>query len=222
MLHISMISGYRESVKSTNAGFGMAIDVVRDNATGNCKFFAYNVSLQDLITNGAPNRDVILQVKDASKYRYEKRYGDYVEWMKKNAWCYEFIMPCEAFSNLDLFVKDISNKFGVHLSISKSPVSRLILTVANDNAALKENSKKLHSDSEKTTNMTLAALAEKLALNKMPQIINETGYQDSATFDFNLKNWKNLNEIIEALKLHGIVAREESAGLAEIFTIKEI
>lgn len=100
-LRYSALSGYREGVAPTKDLF--AFYVVKDDQAGTQKVALFNLSIQELVSMGIyPPDQVILEVNDPSKYMYDVSQGDERSWLRKNGYCFEFLLPTSAYSNLML------------------------------------------------------------------------------------------------------------------------
>ncbi len=91
----SILTGYREGLEPTSSGM-LNFDAHTDSITGTRKITMINLNIEEmLIHNRAwyPESKVILEVKDPSRYRYDPDYGPKDNWIRKNTYCYEFIMP---------------------------------------------------------------------------------------------------------------------------------
>ena len=93
------LTGYREGVEPIVGQMNTAFGVTTDNTSGTRRIYYYNVSLEELLTHfhdfDKPpfNTTIILEVKDPSKYHYLPEYGPKIDWMRKNAVCFELMIP---------------------------------------------------------------------------------------------------------------------------------
>ena len=94
LLRYYSLTGYREGVQPTVGQFNTAFGVTADNQTVTRRIYMYNVSLVEMMTHFHDKEDmVVLEVKDPSKYRYLPEYGAKIDWMRKNAHCFELMVP---------------------------------------------------------------------------------------------------------------------------------
>ena len=94
LLRYYCLTGYREGVQPTVGQFNVAFGVTVDKPIGTRRIYMYNVSLVEMLTHFHDKEDqVVLEVKDPSKYRYLPEYGPKADWMRKNARCFELMIP---------------------------------------------------------------------------------------------------------------------------------
>jgi len=97
-LRYAVLSGYREGVAPTKGMF--AAYLVKDDEAGTQRIALSNLSIQELVSLGIyPADQVILEVKDPSRYRYDASQGDEQAWLRKNGYCFQFLLPTSAYSN---------------------------------------------------------------------------------------------------------------------------
>ena len=98
-LRYAVLSGYREGVAPTKELF--AFYLVKDDQAGTQRVALFNLSIQELVSLGIYDPDhVVLEVKDPSRYRYDASQGDEQAWLRKNGYCFQFLLPTSAYSNL--------------------------------------------------------------------------------------------------------------------------
>lgn len=129
-LRASVLTGYREGVKPVSGIVNFSART--DSITGTRIITIFNLSIEDLLvhnTSWSPPNKVILEVKDPSKYRYDPKYGSKDIWIRKNTYCYEYIMPNgtmrlgvpNTFMGMQ-FEEDLQQLFGVRVSREKREV----------------------------------------------------------------------------------------------------
>lgn len=135
-LHFYALTGYREGVKPIIAQFDMNFLAQKDTVQGTHRIKMYNLSITDMLTQGLTKpEEVILEVKDPSKYRYDPKYGTKVSWLRKNAYCYELLLPENALKDMDTVTEHLSHLFKVKCGYQK----RLIKTVITKNGTSEES-----------------------------------------------------------------------------------
>lgn len=91
----SVLTGYREGLQPTSSGM-LNFEAHTDSITGIRKITMVNLSIEEMLIHSRewyPKNKVVLEVKDPSRYRYDSKYGSKENWIRKNTYCYEFIMP---------------------------------------------------------------------------------------------------------------------------------
>lgn len=122
-LRFSAITGYREGVKPIEGSFGINFSRFNSPETGTVRIAMYNLSIVEMLNHFPVKPEkVILEVKDPSRYMYDPKYGPKEAWMRKNAYCYEYIMPAGMISGITQFEDDISAWFGIQFSREKRMV----------------------------------------------------------------------------------------------------
>lgn len=135
--HLSFyaLTGYRDSIKPIVSQFGINFLAQKDHLNGTHRIKMYNLSITDMLTFGLTrSNEVILEVKDPSKYRYDPKYGSEKSWLRKNAYCYEILLPENTLNSTDLIRNHLCNLFKVKCGYQK----RMVKTMVNKNGILQE------------------------------------------------------------------------------------
>lgn len=136
-LHFYALTGYRQGVDPIVAQFNMNFKAQKDKGTHRIKM--YNLSITDMLTYGlTKSNEVILEVKDPSKYRYDPKYGSEEEWLKKNAHCYELLLPENVLKNMNVVRDHLSFLFKVKCGYQKRMVKSTITSNGTDQEVNKE------------------------------------------------------------------------------------
>lgn len=135
-LHFYALTGYREGVKPIVSQFDMNFSAQKDQVQATHRIKMYNLSITDMLTNGlTKSEEVILEVKDPSKYRYDPKYGSEINWLRKNAHCYEILLPENKVKNMDMVRDHLSQLFKVKCGYQ----TRLIKTKTVKNGITQES-----------------------------------------------------------------------------------
>lgn len=119
-LRFSALTGYREGVKPIEGQFGVNFKRFEAPETGTVRIAMYNLSIVEMLNHFPVNpAKVILEVKDPSRYMYDPKYGPKEAWMRKNAYCYEYMMPAGMISGTKQLEDDIAAWFGIRVSREK-------------------------------------------------------------------------------------------------------
>ncbi|WGQ08876.1 hypothetical protein QG516_20400 [Pedobacter gandavensis] len=136
--HLSFyaLTGYRDGVEPITSAYNLNFLAQKDSIQGTHRIKMYNLSITDMLTYGLTKSDeVILEVKDPSKYRYDPKYGNKKEWLRKNAHCYEILLPENILKDMDLVRNHLSYLFNVKCGYQK----RLIKTIMHKNGVSQES-----------------------------------------------------------------------------------
>lgn len=128
----SVLTGHREGIQPTSAGM-LNFEAHTDSITGTRKITMVNLSMEEMLIHNRgwfPEYKVILEVKNPSRYRYNSNYGSKDDWIHKNTYCYEFIMPEGAMQTgvpntlMGLqFEEDLQHLFGVKVFREKRRIT---------------------------------------------------------------------------------------------------
>lgn len=219
-LRYSALTGYREGVKPLRRFFASEIDTL----SGTHRIYMYNLSIEDLFTHGLVTSNyVFLDVKDPSKYRWEPKYGPHDAWLRKNAYCYEFMMPIGVIKDIAIAEEDLAAMLSLKVSNEKRNVKTLILVRTSS----KDKIKSLGIGKEKYdlkgafNNTTLDRLSHPLFEAGMPPFIDETGYKGRVDLDLHVKSWSDIIEVRKELHRYDLDLKEETRPF-EMLVIKEI
>lgn len=92
-LRYAMVTGYREGVRANNVPLA---NYNKEQKT--MQVYWNNLSAKDLLMSNylvIPGR-VLFDVKDPSLYDYQPAYGDKTNWLRKNGYCFEYMLPAGA------------------------------------------------------------------------------------------------------------------------------
>lgn len=183
-LRHSGITGYRD-------GIDFRKSLAYDTLTNGYRSYIYNKSIVGafgMITNKIKKRDfiphpdrLILEVKDKSKYVFEKGKGFPSDWLRENEFCYELITakPMGEKERLEYIFEDLQHLLGVNVRWEKRPIKCLIIIknkdVNIDSVNVGRKGYKL--------NMDFIPLFYFDQTEKYPPAIDETGIKDKVVIE---------------------------------------
>lgn len=136
-LHFYALTGYRDGVAPIVSQFNMNFLAQKDHEHGTHRIKMYNLSIVDMLTYGLTKSDeVILEVKNPYKYKYDPKYGSKKNWIQKNTYCYELLLPENVLKGMDVVRNHLSYLFKVKCGYQK----RLIKTTTLKDGILQESS----------------------------------------------------------------------------------
>ncbi|MBB6501660.1 hypothetical protein [Pedobacter cryoconitis] len=221
-LRMSILTGYREGVEPIK-GLGN-FRTNEDKENGTKRFYMYNLSIQDMLTHGfyTSNR-IILEVKDPSRYRYDPSQGSEYEWMRKNAHCFEFILPSGVINGVKPLEKELCRIFGVESGLKKRMVNALVLvrTSKIDKIRSSQIGERGYDNNGQFRNVPIDRLSSLLYNAGLPPMVDETGYKDPVDLELKITSWKDLPAIRKELQRYDLDLKEEKREV-EMFVITEI
>jgi len=203
-LRYSLLSGYREGVAPIK---GMAnFKSFDDSIQRTSRIGMYNLSLQDMLTHGFfTSSRVILEVKDPSQYRYEAKYGDKLDWMRRNARCFELLLPSGAFGGSANLEKELAHVLGVTISIQNLLVDALVLVRTSNHDKVKSSgAKSLNDGKGKLINLPLDQLVRLIEQAVILPVVDETGYTNEVDLDLGIKSWTDIVAVRKALSRYDL------------------
>ena len=204
------LTGYREGVSTTSGPFGVSFSTFDNGNSGTRLLYMYNVSIEEMVTHRLGESDrVIYQVKDPSRYRYLRSYGSKLQWMRKNALCFELLLP-KSSMNIEVVDTLLSKTLGILWQRQKRSVTALILSRLSKKGKIKFQYKRNDDelDQEFFKKVTFDVLGSALAVDGRP-FLNETGYEGLVDLNLKLADLKDLTTINDKLERYDLVLREE-------------
>jgi thiol-disulfide isomerase/thioredoxin len=170
-----------------------------------------------------PRNTVILKVPDRSRYLFPKNKADIEEWMTKNTYCYDLLVPPSESAHLYQFMQqDLERYFGVRVTIEKRKVQSLELVRAGRDDKLKtkggnpglvdftKGGKFIWNYRNKPFHYVFMGIKNYLESNLCPEpLVDKTGYKGNVDieFDVNIFRRHNLAEMRKALLKYGLDIR---------------
>ncbi|MGY0036938.1 hypothetical protein [Pedobacter sp. NJ-S-72] len=222
LLRFSVVTGYRQGVQSIRGLMNFSNSI--DTSNGTNRYYAYNLSLEDIFTHGfyKPNK-VILEVKNPSHYLYDPSQGSKEEWMRKNAYCFEFLIPMGSIDSFDIINKELSRVFGVEFGLKKRIVNALVLVRTSNSDKIKSLGKgeRKYTNQGYINNFTLDRLGSILYDAGFAPMVDETGYAGPVDLDLRIDSLTDLITLRKSLQHYDLDLKEEKREV-EMFVITEI
>jgi len=215
------LTGYREGVDPTYGEYGFTFDAYTDTLLNTRRLFMYNLSLVEMFTHGLINDDrVILEVKDPSKYRFISQYGDKEEWIRKNTYCFEYMLP-NGIINIRKLDEALQYIFNVKFRKELRSVMALVLVKTSELEKFKSlNVGKPSYDGKGLFNNTsFDALRVAIGYTGMP-FIDETGYKGRVDLKLNIATFKDIESLQYELKRYDLNLKKEIRKV-NVFVISE-
>lgn len=225
-LRYDALTSYREGVNPIKREFGINFRAEIDSLNGVHYIKMYNLSIEDMFTHGLrrPNY-VILEVKEPSKYRYDPKYGPEKEWLRKNGYCYELMMPKGTIKGIKIADENLEKLFNVKCSIQMRKVNTLVLFRTSTAEKFKASGGEMVQNDEKGIycNVSMNTLAGPWYHQNILPFLDETNYQGliDVNLDVNVKSTADIPSLRAALKRYDLDIREEMREI-EMFVITEL
>lgn len=225
-LRYDALTGYREGIDPIKREFGANFKAQIDTVNGLHYIKMYNLSIEDMLTHGLRKPSyVILEVKDPSKYRYDPKYGSEKDWLRKNGYCYELMMPKGMVKGIKIVDDHLEKLFNVKCSVQKRKVNAVVLSRTSTSEKFKAVGGEMIQDDEKGIyrNVSISTLGGPWYHKSILPFLNETGYKDliDVNLGINVKSIKDLPALREALKRYDLDIKEETREV-EMFVITEL
>lgn len=227
-LRFFLFTGYREGVAPYKGQMGFNVYSKINEQNGNIKLSTYNVSIVDMVTRGialvTPGM-ILLEVKDPSKYRYLPEYGDRVKWLRKNAWCYELLVPRAAFSVMltPAIDKQIAERFGISWGMERRKVKARVLVRTSAADLIKSDGLGVaaYGVNGIYKNTNLAQIGKYMDAVKPQPFIDETHYEGKVDMDLGPVDYGDFNAVRAALNRYDLDLKEEIRDV-KMMVIKEV
>jgi hypothetical protein len=219
-LRYSIITGFRDGLPSS-LKLGN-FDSYIDKTNGTTRIVMINLSIFEMLTMGfvRPNK-VVLEVKDPSSIIYDSSQGEKSQWMKKNAHCFEYLMPYGMVKESEPIRREIAHYFGLNFSKQMRTVD--VLVVKKSSIRLTENPKNHGINTIKggeIRQQSLDYLLDFLTSYNFPPMINETNESVKLDFDITNDDVKTLSSLKDAFRRYGFEIQTEKRKM-EMFVIAE-
>lgn len=231
-LSYAAISDYRERFSS--ATLPGKYGVLRDSIKKNVRFYSINGSIFNTylfnwqiinrdskltIPNGIIRSEQVLwEVSDRSRYKYERILGYQEDWIRKNGICFESVYPDHGQNDKEIsrsVVADLDRLLGLHVRWEKRREMTLVLTKSGINMH-KTNDRDIKGES-----YNIANLVYMLNEHSSQFIFNETGDQDGAEIRLATNFWKNISSLTISLKEQGYTLKQEER-IVDKFIFSEV
>lgn len=222
-LRFSVVTGYREGVKPVSGAFGVNFNSFFNQDTGLQLISMYNLSIADMLTHGlVRHNNILLEVDDPSKYLYDPKYGDKESWNRKNAYCFELMLPIGIIKGGKTIDEYVANSFGVKFGMEKKMVKVLILirTSTVDKLKSAEKGEAKYDLKGYFNNVSIDRLEHPLAEAGLPPMVDETGYKDPVDLNLKIDSWTDLSALRKELHRYDLDLIDGMREL-EMFVIKK-
>ncbi|WP_442587841.1 hypothetical protein ACSBL2_17485 [Pedobacter sp. AW31-3R] len=223
-LRYYLLSGYREGVPQTIGNYGFKAIYENDTTAGTTRVYMINMSVEDLLTHGLyPQSNVVLEVKDPSKYRYNPTYGSELEWMRKNLKCFEMVFPAGTIQGFPPEKYIIESLLNVTTEKQKRITKIFVLIRTSKKDRIKAPGGGITSDYSRGhfTNVNIGELVSAMSKQGPLPVIDQTGYKGLVDIQLEIKDWNDISAIQKALAPYDLSLSEEMREI-EMFVIKEI
>lgn len=226
LLRYYALTGYREGVSPINQQFGANFIAQIDTTNGTHCIKMYNLSIEDMFTHGLRKKSyVILEVKDPSRYRYDKKYGKEEDWIRKNGYCYELMMPIGVIKGMEVVDENLEKLFKVKCTIQKRMIKTLVLFRTSNSEKFTASGGTMVQDDETGIykNVTMGVLGGPWYRNDLSPFRDETGYKGLIDIHLGIKvkSLEDLPVLKKALNQYDLDIKEEMREI-EMFVITEL
>lgn len=219
-LRFYAFTGYREGIEPVKRAFGFNMDTQPDEAQGTINQRMYNLSIVEMLTFGMRKpSEVILDVKDPSRYKYLPSYGPKLAWMRKNAYCYELTVPRETFKDLKSVEADMDKFFNVIHFWEKRKARILVLSAADPDMEAKTIPKVIEGTGVVNLTEFEQLLYEKASLILAVKLKRNDRLFDLGS-DFKTASVFDLKKLQKTLRKQGFLLTQEEREL-DFFVIRE-
>ena len=221
MLRFTVLTGYREGVKPV-PGLANFTSYV-DKAHGTIRIYMYNLSIAEMV-NHFPiwPVNVVLEVKHPEQYIYDARHGDKEAWYRKNAHCFELLLPMGT-SNSQVLDQQLSAVLGISFNMEKRMADALVLVRIStiDKLKTKGVGAGRYNIAGEFNNIPISRLGHHMREAGLPPLVDETGYKDKVDMNLGIKDWSDLAALRQSLKRYDLDLKLEKREI-EMLVIKEI
>ncbi|MCC8425952.1 DUF3738 domain-containing protein [Mucilaginibacter sp. UR6-11] len=228
LLRFSVFTGYREGVEPVHREFGFNMATQENREQGTIRQSIYNASIVEMLTHGfeTPMQSrILLEVKDPSAYRYLPAYGNKQAWLRKNAYCYELLVPRAAFSvrKVKMIEDDVAQHFNISFGYETRKVKTLVLVRTSGLDKLKPSgsSEPVFGKSGVFRNVGLGYLTQAVEKTGLTPVVDDTGYPGAVDIDLGSVDYSNTQLLRLALSKYDLDLKEDMREL-KIFVIKEL
>lgn len=225
LLRYAALTRYREGVNPVKGQFNTNFEGYNDEKAGTRRIYMYNLSIQDMLTHGLIKRSqILLEVKDPSKYRYHHSYGPEIEWLRKNGYCYELLVPIGVLKGFQTIDKEIQRIFNVTARWEKRNVKTWVLIRTSTAEKFKTAGQETIKDPVRGVyrNVNIGWIG--VPLNELGPVpfLDETGYKGMVDLDLgvDLTKVEDFDQLRKVLKKYDLDLKEEMRE-KQMFVITE-
>ncbi|NQX37614.1 Thiol-disulfide isomerase or thioredoxin [Pedobacter steynii] len=247
VIRYTAISGYKEHVNSEGLTGGSG--TVRDK-TGNTIrtfflnqsiFSSYDINWRNLIDPSTlirpsksitPNQ-ILWEVKDPSRYKYDSKMSYQAEWVRANGICFESLSPDTGQTISDIsksIIDGLNSLLGLNVRWEKRKEKVFILIRTSNKDKLESKTTLTDNKDQLTIKGTirhfravpLSTLIYQLnQQTQNPYIFDESAYTGKVDMDLDIDSWTNISSIKKALQAYDLDLKEEQR-LVDKFVFTEI
>ncbi|WP_342328709.1 redoxin domain-containing protein [Pedobacter sp. FW305-3-2-15-E-R2A2] len=235
IINYAAISGYKEQVNSEGLSGGSG--VVRDPNEKKVRVFflnqaiftSYELNWRNIINPTTlvrpsaaitPNQ-IVWQVTDRSRYKYEFKTDYQANWIRKNGICFESLNPDTGQTQAEIsrsIVKNLNYLLGLDVRWEKRKEKILVLIRTTDKDKLKSKTVltdykdqfKVEGNIQRFRSTNLTSVVYKLNEQEQnPYVFDETGYKNEVDLDLNIHSWTDIASIRKALQAYDLDLKEE-------------
>lgn len=247
IIHYAAISGYKEGVNSEGLTGGSGI--IRDQTEKTIRVFflnqaiftSYELNWRNLVNpkmlskpsaSIMPNQ-IVWEVADKSKYKYEFKTDYQANWIRNNGICFESLSQDTGQTTLDIstsIIKNLNYLLGLNVRWEKRKEKIFILVRTSNNDKLKSKTVLADFKDQFTTKGTTQRFRATSLSNVIyrinqqdqnPYVFDETNYKDEVDLDLNINSWTDITAIKKALLIYDLDLKEEER-LVDKFVFTEI
>jgi hypothetical protein len=202
-LHYYCLTSYREGVESVQGLINMGVH--NDLKLGTLRCYWINATIPEIIMMSAMPTNVVLNVKDISKFIYKPEYGSHVEWKRKNAYCLELIMPAKTI-DMDSIRNFCAQQFNISVVRDRrsTKIFRLCRISSQDLIKSKSKSCKGKFKVGVLCNRSIGYLIDAIANGTGIRLIDDTKYPFNVDMNLKIKSWTDIGLLRNALQKYGL------------------
>jgi len=176
----------------------------------------FNIKPRNFLIN---SHRLILEVKDKSKYIYDRKYGIRSDWEREHQFCYELVsaIPIEDKKRFQYIHNDLSHILDVHARIETRRVKCLVMVKTKDINNL-DSLNKARFTEVKGQKIAMSAIPvfflDQTGL--YPPALDETGFKGSVV----INNFQNIKDLGMQLQVYGCDIIEAERDI-EVMVITE-
>lgn len=242
-------SDYNNNINSMS-GFSGGSGIIRDKTKKTVRTFYLNypiyvlyflnltqvnksAALKKPSKYGIGPNEVLWEVKDPDKYRYQPGSIYKADWIRKNGICFESSYPDTGQKDIEIaksVLDDLDHLLGLKVRWEKRKEKIYFLRRINNHIDIKTKGPLKESESQMNNvgdlytfrDMPLSTLVFKLNQEtKNPYIFDQSNYKDKVDLTLQFSSWTDLPAIKRALQSYGLDLQEENQ-LVDKLVFKEI
>jgi hypothetical protein len=224
-LRYAAMTGYREGILPFKGQFNVNFGGYNDEVTGTRRICMYNLSVVDMLTHGLikPNQ-IILEVNDPSKYRYDPKYGSEQAWLRKNGYCFEMLLPLGALKGVRTIDNELQRIFSLNTRWEEREVKTWVLVRTSAAEKFKSSGGEPVKDPGHGVyrNVNVGWIGAPLNESGPVPFLDETGYKEPVDLDLGISIDANTNisELRKVLRTYDLDLKEEMRK-KQMFVIRE-